>query len=267
MKNRGPRGSSKKQKTTARAPSTFRIKKMINSAIGRNLENKRGAGEVQSLTLGTYTATPVSQTSVLVPTLSQGSAEYQRTGSQVTLKRCVLRGYIRPKIANAADGFYSAGEKLWNVRMIIGKPRNFNAVTVQGRAGDLNIGDLNNLLRDGIDNKPFASHNPLSLIRPVNKYYWKVAHDKLYRIGISSNGSGTNQGLKADNNNYPINRFFTIDLTKHFKKKLIYDETSSYPQNDSLYLTLHLCDIAGLATGDTNCVDVTWSLEYEYEDA
>lgn len=258
-------GPRKRQRTTG--PRKVTIKRMINSALGRAIENKRGAGEVQSLVLGTYTATPVSQVSVLVPTLSKGTEEYQRVGSQVTLKRAVLRGYIRPKLANATDGFYTTAEKLWNLRMIIGKPRNFNAVSVQGRAGDINIGDLNNLLRDGIDNKPFASNNPLSLIRPIAKTYWKIAHDKIYRIGISSNGSATVQGLKADNNNYPVNRFFTIDLTKHFKKKLIYDESSSYPQNDSLYMIFNLCDIAGLGTGDTNCVDVTWYLDYEYEDA
>lgn len=260
-----PTRRPRKMRVSVSVPKKI-VKSMIKKELARSLENKRGAGEVQSLVLGTYTATPVSQSQTLVPTLSQGTAEYQRIGQQVTVKKVVLRGYIRPKLANATDGFYTTAEKLWNVRMIIGKPRNINSQSVQGVV-PLSIGDLNNLFRDGVDNKPFASNNPLSLIRPTNKFYWKICYDRIHRIGISSNGAATNQGLKSDNNNYPINKFFTIDLTKFYKKKLIFDETSSYPQNDCLWMSFHLCDIAGQGVGDTNCLDVTWYLDYEYEDA
>lgn len=240
------------------------VKDYVNRAIASNIENKRGSGE-GSLTLGTYTATPVSQTALLAPVVSKGVEEYHRTGLQVKLKRAVLRGYIRPKMQ--ADGtFYSVGEKLWHIRMVIGKPHNINSQSIQGTV-PLNTGDLANMFRDGYDNKPFASNNPLCLLRPVNRNYWKICYDKCHRIGISSNGAATTQGLKADNNNYPINKFFTIDLTKHFKKKLIFDESSSYPQNDALWVSCHLMDIAGLNVGDTNCIDVSYYLDYEFEDA
>lgn len=259
--------------TRRRAP-TKNLRKMVQSIVSRNIENKTHQASLEMnvkniLADGTtsnefnglfpitpYTATgaPVDSTISLV----HGTGQATRIGNVVRTKSAILRGVLFPSPGNIT---LNPTPKAMEVCMWIFKLKNRafgDEITYAQSVFN------NNFFQDNAGSQG-ASASLIDIIRKPNQDVVNVLYKRIFKLGYAA---GTNAG-NIGNNDFKYNQKFSINVTKYIPKVIKYNDN-----DDSPSITHTYCMIAPYNADGTLYTDVSytvaechWQLDYTYEDA
>lgn len=109
----------------------------------------------------------------------------------------------------------------------------------------------------------------LNIMRPVNTDEWVVHTTKIFKLGYSSY-TGTSSDAAAQynsNNDFKLNHFVNLDLTKYCNKIFKFDDNTSNPSNRNvvLYPIVYAADNSDFLTNAIPAV-FDYTLDITYED-
>lgn len=244
------------KKNTSKSSSSFT--KKVQAVIHKNLESKQ-AFHTLATTSYNSTINSVGDATRCVPSISNGTADYQRIGDQIKAQSLVIKGAI---VYNPSTGSYGTfSNARLGVRLMIVQPRKFsNLDDVQTNATSW----MAYLLKKGGTTTAFNG-DLADLWAPINtdgiiKYYDKTFYlDAPYQ----ASGVGSVQMLNST-------RLFKIKLNCR-NKILRYDSSVSsglQPTNYAPVVILGYAHMDGTG-GDTlsTAIQMTYDTIFNYEDA
>lgn len=262
---RKKRAMPKKKTMYRKKPVVTRaVKTYVKRSLDRRIENKTaGVTGILYAYQNGLSSIVSSQLVSLAPSIVQGVTESNRIANLVNLKYASMRCYLQLN-GSGVNGQVPFIPGNFQVRIFIGRLKNSISTPLTT--------DLDKLLRTGAATLPFNSSDGLSLCRRTNKDLFTIYYDRIHKIGVadpSAGGVTYNTITGIGNNEYRLNKTFKINITRMFRKKLIFNDASSnFPQNSGLYMWAGIVD--SLTSGYINAaapVAMYYDLEYSFEDA
>lgn len=215
-----------KRKASAHLSKPMRnaVKKLIHGQAENKLyqSGNTGYNSFYIRTTGLTSSDPIA----IAPTIIQGQGQSNRIGNSIMIRKAHLRGILSLTDSASAGTVNYAGP--FYVRMMIGYVKQ-TPTTLPTTA------DFNQLFQTN-NSSQNANSYLTTLQYPVNKDYWTIVHDKRHKIGTAFNVNNLNTTNGIGNNDFSIAKLLNIDLTKHFKKKVLYNDNSPTPMNTSLFM-------------------------------
>jgi len=204
------------------------VKTMIKSALAKKIETKI----VSSLTVPTneplYEVTAVGGLEQFaigqlnsVFTIQQGTAQDERIGNEINLKKWVLKFTITPTMG--ANSYITSPQLL--VDFYIAYRKDGQPITLP-IAGFFQNGS--------------SSITPTGVITerlyPINRDVYHITYRKKFKVGISDEDAYYNPYAGFANNDFPMIQQFSLDLCKHgFKsKKVRYNDSALTVQDNKI---------------------------------
>jgi len=172
----------------------------------------------------------------------QGSAQGERSGNSISPMKWRIRGAM-----------FSAPTSLipMVVRMFIF--RRVDGYTLPNLAGVLPVDFFQN------GNLAIPPQQTMAdTFRYVNKDKYKVYTSKIFKVGVSNTAG-------YHNNDFGIVNTFDIDLMKGNKHKIKFNDASSIPENQGLYMAFTACRVNDSAIA-INDLRLVYDVYGEYED-
>lgn len=220
-----------------------KVRRYVRKEISRQVENKRSAFSATGVPIYTYITD--AQVVTLLPFVSQGTGQGDRTGNSIKIKRASLRLHVYCR----SDQPSSSVPKFVDI-YIFKYRRTNNAPDAAAMARFLQLGNSATNY-DG---------EPLDGLRPINDDLFKRCYHK--RIKMVNSNDLTNQPGYGGINAYST----VISCTKWIKKIQKFDDNNAAPTNDNLFLA-----IGGIFTDLSNTVgtvgEYAFDYDYVYEDA
>ena len=239
--------SSKNKKTLSVSTS---VKQYVQKAIAVQQENK-----MQNVATSKTFNTNFGLWDDISPTIFNNTSSSGRIGNQVRIKSVKMRYVLNltPAIIAPYNPFVYGQ---FNFRLLIGH-------LVVAPYSSPNAADNLQLLRNG--NTPVGPDSSLlSMVRPINKEWFKIYVDKRLKVGVANQGANP----FTANNDYSVVQMGTMNITKAYKKLLRFEDASSRPTNTGVFLNAILTDFNGTPTVYLNPpVSLTYELDIIYEDA
>lgn len=192
-----------------RTPSVKRIKRVVRGMMetkfvkfaiaNREIFNVMDANSVQSI----------------VPVIAKGTGEADRIGNEITLTKVLLRVNIYPDLENP----YGDEETLYD----------FHIFELR-RSILMGIADMDKFKDNGNLSTNFNG-TTLNALLPVNNDRFKNHYFKRFKM------NGVSQSTNPLFSGVPRSKQFSLDITKYYKKKMIFDDNTNSPENCGLYLT------------------------------
>ena len=190
--------------------------------------------------------------------ITQGVGQGQRVGNQIRTKKCWVKGVLHPTIYDAATNNQPLP---FEVRMLLFKDK-FNKSS-QPSAVNLD------LFQNG--SSVLAPQNDLvDMILDLNRDRYTIYHDEILKVGTANSGGTGNLASFQyfANNDFSYNVKFHVDCTKFLPSVVTYNDTSTSPMSDSLWLIFLPVAANGsqLASNNTGLA-MSWTAVYQYTDA
>lgn len=245
----------KSRRVSGKPKLSSTIKKYVKKEVHRNIENKEKLNYVanQSIQVGNAG----TSTYPLLMNIVQGTGDSDRVGNQIRtvkgqIKLCVnLRPYDVSTNPNP--------QPTW-VRVLV--------VRDLKNSGQLSTMDATawGCFWRGNNTTLGIQGNPLDMNFEVNKDYFRLLYDKVFKLGIGNHISGpTNPSSYFDNS--PMAKKLTINWGKFAKKQLKFTEGNNYPNNDNLYIVFLSCSADGTGSFDKQQIEVHYANYQHYEDS
>jgi len=254
------RGASGPTRRVRRRTVPKAVKRYVKSAIHRNIENKEIVRRVINQALVTGLSGSVSPyTYSFLPDIPEGAEFGERVGNQVTPRMCSIKAQINLlPYQSSTNPFAPIMVRIWVVSY---KLQNRNTVT-------LNLNDFDRFFEDGNDSIGFQG-NMLDMMMPVNKHDWTVHTERKFKLGVSSNNTGStysNNTTAPDNGSFA--RSINLNVSKKLRAKLKYDDGSvTRPTNRNMYMVVQAVRMdGGTGTALTSC-EIHFSHRFVFEDA
>lgn len=224
-----------------KVPPTVRA--YVKSAITRSLEVKKTFITANQIAYKPQITTGSLQN--LIPGVVQGAGQASRVGNSIGIKKAMIRGVI--------NGFaLGSGAGPTYVDLYITKSIQSN--TVLTMVDFLQVGSTS-VDYDG-DARPYSG-----LLRVNEDAFKPCIHERF----MVFNPANTTTVAYAAAINPSVT--FVYDITAFIKKTLVFNDTSSLPTNDSLYLCIGSTQADGGSLAGGNAGEVTWVVEIDYTDA
>jgi len=242
---------------------SFAVKKYVKKTIHTKTENKMIQysqndffGNV--VNDGTMNITPLTPYAGWM-SIVQGVGQANRIGNQVSTRRVMLKYVMLPTSYNATT---NSQPRPVEVQMFLGYVKQAPSILPTGA-------DFDNLFQFNNTDNP-ATGAIFDLNQPINKDYWTVKKYWTHKIGFANyagNGSALNQQTYA-NNDFKLNVIRKIDITKHYPKKLLFNDNVGTIQNTGLFFFFQAIAADGTVfSGSQLPILMQWQLDLEYEDA
>lgn len=244
FRRRNYRRRGYKKRGAKRSRVSKSVRKYVKRVIHRNIENKQrivfGDNQQWLNNAGNSWSIP------LIPTLQQGTGDYQITANEC---KCV-KGTLKISTFVGTSSVFPAC-----VRLLVVKTLNQNS-----QSGSLPA--TNNILKtdNGVSSLTLSVRDQSM---PINNDAYRVLMDKKFIIGAAAVGTGS--GV-ADNS--PYCKHTTINYGKWLKKSLKFQDptATSLCTNDNLYLLMIASAANGSATS-LNPMSYSFVNHFKYEDA
>lgn len=224
-----------------KVPKTVRA--YVKSAITRSLEVKKTFLTANQTTFKPQITIGLIQN--LMPGIVQGTGQASRVGNSISIKKAVIRGVVN-------SFSLGAGASPTYVDLYVFKAR--ECITPITMADFLQVGS-SSVDYDG-DARPYSG-----LLR-VNEDAYRVAVHERFQVFNPQNT--LNIAYAASIN---PSATFVYDVTSFFKKKLLYDDGSTLPSNESCFLAVGTTQTDGSSLAGANSGEITWVVEIDYTDA
>lgn len=236
--------------------------RVVNSAISRKKEKKTQSFNLSGLTLynvsndlsgwrtnNVYCVGPFG-TGTVGPVVSQGVGQGDRIGNQIRITKATLKGVFYPNSENSNTDINLIDANIYIIR-------GHEAQTVSEIE---NIVE-NDMFQDG-DTDLGLVGTLADNILPINKDKINLYKHKIYKVGWASNN------VPQANNDYKVNRHFSMDLTKYINKVQKFNDTSDFPSNPVTWLVFSPVPANNTLGGpNADTCKVTFSITIEYTDA
>jgi len=268
-KNRRPyRGKAKKsrpaKKKTAPAGVSNAVAKYIKKVVHTNIENKTISLR-DRVAFSNWTTDPNQNMSVrpICPNLSalqifQGTGQSERVGNTITTRKLLLRYCLYPLLQ---DQSYNPQPIPKEVIIWIG--------FLKGDRKRLpTTADYQRFYQDGI-----TAISPIGdlwdTLMPINTDLFTICKQIRHKVGneVYTDYSGVKPYNYFTNNDFKLNAYHTVDLTKHMNKVIKFDDATSV-SDTGLYMWMTAVNANG--TVETNAIyatEMSYVLRYDYEDA
>jgi len=213
------RGYAKKRTYSSSTKRKGSIKKLIRREIARNTENKIKDYEIPEVDI----SNTIDDTSIryLIPAVAQGTTQSTRIGNSIRVKKFTLRLSINQLNlgANVSPSY---------IDIYIFKPKFQNYW-----AGNVSAADMTQFLQNDSSSEPYNGQ-VLDGLRYVNTDMFTLCVKR--RITLFNPYS--TQATYATTSSINPNRNLYFDLTKHVKKRLLFEDGVSAVTNDNLCIAI-----------------------------
>lgn len=258
---RKPARKTMSRRARVAKPTVSMVKTMVKKALDNRIENKT-LGTTGTLSIFQAQNTTIINTFNLIPAMGQGTSESQRSGNQVKMKYCVLKGFMRYRGQGTNEETPIAPGQ-FHVRLFIGRLKQSILNPTASQLGEL--------LRTGTVVGGFDSREGLSLVRPVNTEVFTVYYDKIFKVGAAGPANNNTTFFAAsglNNNDYKLNHIITIPLTKMIAKTWTYNDGALSPTNTGLFMWAGIVDAMASDYANINpLVQFDFDIKWSYEDA
>lgn len=260
-----PNGRFPMRKAYKGRPKTSKnFAKAVRKVVERTEELKETQFNFQATNLPPSNASSWTSSSMQISPgtsgfqIFQGPAQGERIGNQIRTRKAWVRGvmHIMPY-----DASVNSQPIPTEVRMLIFKDK-FNrtsrpsAVAIDlFQQGSTSIGPQNDLV---------------DMILDVNRDRYQVYHDQILKVGTSAYaGTGTLPSFQSfANNDFSLNAKFNVDITKFLPSVVQYNDNTSQPMSDSLWMIFLPVQAGGGQFGSTQVTtQMSWVAGYSYTDA
>jgi len=228
---------------------SFAVKKYVSSTIHKNIENKK---HILSAFNNSITG-PQFVLSLVPPLNQQGGGESQRIGNLVTLRKASIRFIINQIPYNSITNPY-------------GGPIHFRWMLINQRRDNSQSLSLSGFFETNNSSSNITG-TQLNQLLPVNDDLFKVHKSGKFRLGSTAQSNNFPvAGSNFDNSKLSTEK--TIYFNRYLTKKLKFDDVAtSTPTNTNLWLVI-LCSYAnGSSTESYILGNISYCIEWEYEDA
>lgn len=238
------------------------VQKIVKREIARNIENKyTGSVNIKQRLLSTNASSVPSyfvwspQGDANILSTSQGTAQNQRIGNQLKIKRWVIKGTFQ-----GPDGGTAFDDLQCIVKLYFMRQYNYQPITAT----------LPGLYQDG-GSVATPDGSVMQRLMPINKDSYKVYWSKTFKLGQSAAGTATG----TSNNDFKLCPSFGFDVTKYVcKNKIVKYEDGATTPTDSLISSLTLVAVMTSQIGDItfgatqeSAFSIAINSYIEYEDA
>nr|WAE42929.1 MAG: capsid protein [Cressdnaviricota sp.] len=270
---RTPRATPRKMYKKKMYPTT--LAKRVNAIIARNVENKMSVSSSFENPVMTWIATdPVyflaSYNNFF--NMAQGTAQNQRVGNQIRLKRWIVKGFVTPCQSTGVGPDpqpYDLNGFTGTVKLMLLKTRNDQGIT----------SDLTRLLQSGAT-AISPTGTQFDILYPINKDLYKVYWTRTFKCGCSTStatNSTTDFLTILPNNDYKMQHSFGLDICKYIgmNAKITYNDSTSQAILPASMNNICIVAIWSPFTGDMTqssynyqtFFKVSMVSHFEYEDA
>lgn len=240
-RNGKARKSRRARKPIRRARRRRTSKKTFAKHLHQTAEKKHAYVTSSTLLIGSYLAANWTTTSLFPVTpytsycqITQGTAQDSRIGNRIYTQRSRIKFLFWPAGYNATSNQVPRPSfiKIWFLA-----PKNDNISIPPNLSSLFQLGSTS-----------IAPSGALSdLTHDINKDFWVVYKTKAFKLGYASNTGSGQQGLAANyaNNDFPMMRKFTIDLTKITPKMIMYNDNTSLPSSRGVYCAVEAISADG----------------------
>ena len=271
----GKRGYAKrryaKKSTARRAPARRRvgrktgmsgIKKMVNSMIHRNQENKRDYNAGAGTLYAANTFQTVYNQNV-VPVIAQTVGQGGRIGNEVTIVKSTLTIHLWPTPYSTPSPLGNSITKPQVVRVMIIKQK-------QLAVGATAITNQSNFFQLGSVTTDFAG-TLVDTSRDVNLDLFTVKYSRVFKVSQAApQSTASSPGNFQPNNDFKLCQRITIPLAKMMKKKLKYDDQLNTNRcvNDNCFLVMQAVNFDNTGpNANQGQVGFEWEQHSIFEDA
>lgn len=258
-----PRSKSNKnvRKPAAKRATKPTFDKRVKAVISRMAENKiqnyRGTINVRAQTSTGWDTTVIPCTPFTAfLSIPQGVSQGERVGNTIRVKKLKFSGVLRPLPYNAT----SNPEPTPLFVKIMWMTRKDSPMEIFTSMSDL-------LQFGGSSESP--GFQLVNLQRPINLDEWTVHTHRTYKLGYSAyNGISSDTNYQFyENNDFKMNQFVNVDLTKYCVKNIKFDDNSVNPttRNICMYAMVYRADSGTPAITDLPAA-LDFNLDFEYED-
>lgn len=241
------------------------VRQVVRRELARTVETKVSQYYQTALnvvSLSTANATDVN-TEVLGPdatgiVIQQGVGQGNRVGNAITTKKLVIKGTVwaNPYDATSNNVPLPVQVKIW---------------FFYDKANPTEVPSVaTNFFQNGNSAKGFAN-DLTDMWAPVNTDRYRVVATRTFKIGnesYTSNGTGFVGAQYYSNNDFKWNANFSVDLTKSYPKKVVFNDNSSVPTTHALFMMTQFVAANGAAVGaGQSLVRMVFMQDYHYSDA
>lgn len=241
------------------------VKTYVNKTIHSNIENKQTQAQVgrmfgniaNSATLSVHPLTPYPS----ILTIAQGPGQAERTGNEVRVRKAILKYVLYPTKYNAETNNSLVPLE---IQMFLGYVKNSSGLVPQ-------FSDFDNLYQYNNTVNPVLG-NLYDLNQKINTDYWCVKKYWRHKLGystiIDSDSNPATAYANYANNDFKLNIVNTIDITKHYPKRLKFNDVSDILQGAGLFFWFQAVAADGSTlAGSQVPATILWQIDVHYEDA
>ena len=250
-----------KRRVVRRKSVTAPVKKYVQKAIHRQIENKT-VQFVNQFTMVNYADDNTMRGFALSPgtsiSISQGVGQGQRTGNKIKIMKARLVYWMVPTVYN---GLLNPNPKPIFVRIFIGYSR--SNPTILPPTSDLAL-----LFQDGnIAAAPVGTI--YDMLRSVNKDKFIIFRDFKHKLGYESiTGTGYNAAAQYySNTDFKYNVMRSVDITKYLIQTVSYNDTTAIPTSRGLFCWMQIVNADNSTTTGTIPCNFNYFVDITYEDA
>lgn len=258
MYRRRPRKYLRRGKRVGSKGVSTRIKKYVKRAIHRTVENKTIITYASNQSCASWTSGTAGASVGLLPNMAQGTGENQRIGNQIRITSGIIRGQVNLLPYNATTNPNPA--PVW-VKMFLYKQLYNDAASATAP-----VADGNNFFRGNGTVLPFQS-NVLDLDLPINDSLYRLCATKTFKIGAASYSTSGPVSSGGYFDNSPMCKKFSINWGKFCRKNIKFNDGTSYPQNESIYLIVQPVAADGSTTAPYIPCEWHYVSTLKFEDA
>jgi len=158
--------------------------------------------------------------------ISQGTAQNQRVGNTIKLKRWIIKGLIQPGVEQIADPTSAiTNSEIGYVEVFFGRLLN-NQNQIQPTLEDLYQNGATAITPDGLAE---------TILWPLNTDKYKIYWRKKFKMGQAFS-SGFPNPPQTTNNDFSLARTFGFDVCKYIlkNKHIKYEDDALSPNNDMM---------------------------------
>lgn len=193
------------------------VKQYVKAMISRNVETKQcipiGANNLPIRGYGIVPNGPHQLTTLdigqIFDGMLQGTANGERLGNEIRIKKLTLKGFINLDSTKAEDATYLKNPMF--VKMFVGRRKdtmaNPNTYATTSYTAFQDLFEAGPLVG-------FPDNLPTDMYQTINNETYQIVARRFFKIGTSA-PSNQPSGSAQWNNDFSFSKYFSIDLTKH----------------------------------------------------
>jgi len=258
----------KKRGGVRRRTSTKSVKRIVRKEIARTTENKvRVFADLEKVLRVSADAANFDLVNVFplglqagAFELQQGTAQGQRVGNRIRVKRATIKGTLVALPYNATSNITPAP---CQVKMVLFYDRQ-NPSTIPAPAVDGDIFDFNTTITGFYGDL-------VDMWATFNTERYRILKTKVFKVGYANsnlNAAGTTGSLNYSNNDFKYNCNFNVDFTKYLVKSQRFIDNNINATNRQLYMMwIPVAATGGIFNSAVRPIGLQYQATLTYEDA